>query len=296
MTTSEPSPTEDHIGRRRFLLLGAAATVTACTTVNTAGPGDPGGTTTTAPPVPSTGSADEAGSEPGADAAGSTVSGSETADDLSPAALALAGAPALTPDDFEFLADCPTAAEASAGPFGLDEQFRRADITEGLAGLPLRLGIRVVDGDCSPVPGAEVEVWHTDATGDYSAFVDDGGGKDDGPGSTFLRGNQPVDTDGIATFVTVYPGWYPGRTPHVHLRVRRNNQAVFTTQLYFPDDVSAEVYGRAPYAEFGPADTTNATDGIAEPDAPGALLAIRADVGDRARALTALGSLAIDTA
>ena len=61
-----------------------------------------------------------------------------------------------------------------------------------------------------PVAGAAVEVWHTDATGDYSAFADGGGGKDEAEGTTFLRGTQVADDDGIVEFATIYPGWYRG--------------------------------------------------------------------------------------
>ena len=64
--------------------------------------------------------------------------------------------------------------------------------------------------DCAPVPGAAVEIWHCDATGDYSAFHDGGGGKDAGPGTTFLRGTQPVTADGIVEFATHLPRLVPG--------------------------------------------------------------------------------------
>ena len=86
------------------------------------------------------------------------------------------------------------------------KQLRRSDITEDYPGHPLRLGIRVVDESCSPIPNADVEIWHADAGGDYSAFVDNGGGKDDGAGTTFLRGTQPSNDDGIVEFQTIYPG------------------------------------------------------------------------------------------
>ena len=80
--------------------------------------------------------------------------------------------------------------EKTAGPFPLDQQFDRRDVTEDLPGHPIRLGLRVVDKICAAVPGAAVEIWHADATGDYSAFTDNGGGKDEGAGTTFLRGTQ----------------------------------------------------------------------------------------------------------
>ncbi len=169
----------------------------------------------------------------------------------------------LTAADFTGMGTCVLAPEKTAGPFPLDEQFDRSDITEGVAGHPLRLGLRVLDAACAPVTGARVEIWHADATGDYSAFVDNGGGKDDGAGTTFLRGTQAVNADGIAEFLTIYPGWYRGRAVHIHLRVHVDGHVALTSQLFFDEAYTGGVYAAAPYAEFGTPDTTNAADRIA---------------------------------
>ena len=157
------------------------------------------------------------------------------------------------------------------------------------AGHRLRLGFRVVDAGCAPVPGAAVEIWHTDATGDYSAFADGGGGKDEAAGTTFLRGTQVAGEDGIVEFATIYPGWYPGRAVHVHLRVHRDDRVVLTSQVYFDDTYTAEVFATGGYAAFGPPDTTWATDGIAgDPAADGTALAL-SPVGRGTLALLNLG-------
>jgi protocatechuate 3,4-dioxygenase beta subunit len=169
----------------------------------------------------------------------------------------------LTPADFDGLAICTLLPEQTAGPFGLDQQFDRRDISEGYPGRPMRLGLRVVDESCAAVQGAAVEVWHCDATGDYSAFADGGGGKDEGAGTTFLRGTQTADDDGIVEFLTIVPGWYPGRAVHVHVRVRVDDAVALTSQLYFEDSHLADVYASAPYSQFGAPDTSLAEDGIA---------------------------------
>lgn len=195
---------------------------------------------------------------------------------VGPSSTTTTGAPAnpapptFSPADFEGLGTCDLLPEATAGPFPLDEQFDRRDITEGLPGHPLTLGLRVIDPSCAPVPGAAVEIWHCDATGDYSAFRDGGGGKDDAEGTTYLRGTQTAGEDGIVEFATIYPGWYRGRTVHVHVRVHVGGEVVRTGQLYFDEARTAEVYAEEPYAAFGDPDTTNATDRIA-----GALLHLR---------------------
>lgn len=184
-----------------------------------------------------------------------------------------AAGPTLTAADFDGLGTCRLLPEQTAGPFPLDEQFDRRDITEGVDGQPMRLGFRVVDAACAPVAGAAVEVWHCDATGDYSAFTDGGGGKDEGSGTTFLRGTRTAGDDGIVEFLTVVPGWYPGRAVHIHLRVHVDGDVVRTSQVYFDPDMLAEVYAAAPYDEFGLPDTSNERDGIAgDPGADGTLL------------------------
>ena len=174
-----------------------------------------------------------------------------------------AALPALVAADFDGLGTCSLMPEKTAGPFPLDQQLDRRDITEGYPGQPMRLGLRVLDATCSPVPGATVEIWHADATGDYSAFTDNGGGKDEGAGTTFLRGTQTADADGIVEFLTVYPGWYRGRAVHIHLRVHLDDEIVLTSQMFFDDDYTAGVYAAAPYAEFGLPDTPNGADNIA---------------------------------
>jgi protocatechuate 3,4-dioxygenase beta subunit len=157
------------------------------------------------------------------------------------------------------------------GPFFYDTGLERRDIRDGKPGALLELGLRVVDAEsCAPISGALVEVWHADATGVYSAFDVAQGNSGNAAGQTFLRGFQATDASGWVEFVSVYPGWYPGRTPHIHLMVllagAREN-ALLTTQLYFPESVTDAVYATEPYAARGPRSTTNASDGVGVPPA-----------------------------
>jgi protocatechuate 3,4-dioxygenase beta subunit len=159
---------------------------------------------------------------------------------------------------------CTLTPEQIEGPFYLDQARIREDISEGKPGVPLRLVLHVLDAaaSCAPIPRAAVDVWQCDALGIYSGYegaaiaprhvdpVDD---------KTFLRGIQLTDRAGGVRFRTIYPGWYLGRTPHVHLKVRVGAKAA-TTQLYFPDEVTNAVYARAPYNRHPDRDTTNATD------------------------------------
>lgn len=156
---------------------------------------------------------------------------------------------------------CLVQPETTAGPFYIDPGLVRRDIAEGRAGVPLRLRLQIVSAACAPIEGARVDVWHCDAAGDYSGvrspFADT-------TGETYLRGTQFSAGDGVATFETIYPGWYRGRTPHIHYRVFLGDRTALTSQLFFPDTVSARIYGAAAaYSPRGNADTRNAADGIA---------------------------------
>jgi len=205
--------------------------------------------------------------------ADTTASASSSAVSEAVTTVAASAQSPLTAAAFETLGTCSLMPEKTAGPFPLDQQFDRRDVTEGLPGQPMRLGLRVVDKSCAPVAGAKVEIWHTDSTGDYSAYIDNGGGKDEGPGTTFLRGTQTADDNGIVEFLTIYPGWYHGRAVHIHLRVHLDNATVLTSQMFFDPDYTKSVYSAAPYAQFGLPDTSNSSDRIAgNPEAEGTLL------------------------
>lgn len=157
---------------------------------------------------------------------------------------------------------CTLYPEQTAGPFYLDLDLLRRDITEGKPGAPLSLIVQVQTVDCSPLKDLAVDVWHCDADGVYSGFPNQLGGLDTS-GQTFLRGTQVTDDDGTAQFESIYPGWYPGRTTHMHFRVHASSRTEATSQLYFPETVTEEIYATSPYDARGQKDTPNALDGIA---------------------------------
>ena len=138
-------------------------------------------------------------------------------------------------------------------------------------------------------PAPVVDVWHADATGDYSAFVDGSHAGEAGEGSTFLRGSQAANADGIVEFATVYPGWYPGRAVHVHVKAHLDGTTVLTSQLYFPEDLTDAVHAEVPYADHGTRDTRNADDGIAGDPAAPATWSPASSAGDGTLGLVVLG-------
>jgi protocatechuate 3,4-dioxygenase beta subunit len=167
--------------------------------------------------------------------------------------------------------DCVVRAEQTEGPFpNLDDELKRADIraepSDGAAkpGVPLRLVLRFgqVDGTmCRPVVGAVIDVWQCDALGVYSAYAD-------APGKKFLRGYQETDQSGTVEFVTIYPGSYRPRPVHIHFSARLNRQrairtaddGIFVSQVYFPLELSQEIFRQAPYSGGAPPTSNTAAD------------------------------------
>jgi protocatechuate 3,4-dioxygenase beta subunit len=167
---------------------------------------------------------------------------------------------------------CVISPELTEGPYFVDGQLERSDIRSDPAtgvlreGVPLQLRflISALDGaSCSPLAGAIVDVWHCDAAGAYSGVQDR---SFDTTEEHWLRGFQRTDANGAARFLTIYPGWYSGRAVHIHFKVRTEPDAdeglEFTSQLFFDDDLSREVFEQPPYADKGPQDTPNANDMI----------------------------------
>jgi len=120
--------------------------------------------------------------------------------------------------------DAPTVRQTE-GPFFTPMSPERAELIEpGMGGQPIELVGFVLTRGCKPVPGALVDLWQADAKGDY-----------DNKGYR-LRGHQFADAEGRYRFRTVVPAEYPGRTPHLHVKVQPKGGRVLTTQLYFPGE------------------------------------------------------------
>lgn len=187
------------------------------------------------------------------------------------------GIPVLTAADFAAIGTCSLLPESTTGPYPSLADLDRSEIHEDYPGHPLRLGIRVVDEACVPVPDALVDIWHTDATGDYSSYEDNGSGKDEGEDSTFCRGVQFTNAEGIVEFTTIYPGWYEGRAVHIHISVRVDGEDVRTGQLYLDEAYTEAVYASGVYTEFGSPDTSWDDDAIAgDPVAEGSAMTVAA--------------------
>jgi protocatechuate 3,4-dioxygenase beta subunit len=174
-------------------------------------------------------------------------------------------------EDANAATTCLLTPEVTEGPYWIDGTLTRRNITEGKTGMPLQIVFTVVDArSCKPIRNANVEIWHCDATGEYSGydkgtpgFGGGGGGHADPTSSTrYLRGHQTSDAAGHAQFLTVFPGWYRGRTPHIHTKVHVGGNTVHTGQVFFNEQITAAVYRMSPYRRHGQADTPHTSDSI----------------------------------
>lgn len=164
----------------------------------------------------------------------------------------------------EYLADdaeaattttCLLTRETTEGPYWIDGALSRRDVTEGKAGVPVVLRFTVLNArTCKPIRNADVEIWHCDALGNYSAV--------NGAATRFLRGHQRSNALGKAEFLTIFPGWYPGRTPHIHMKVSVGGNEVHTGMVFLDEKITTTVYKQAPYRSRGQYDTPHARDGI----------------------------------
>jgi protocatechuate 3,4-dioxygenase beta subunit len=152
-------------------------------------------------------------------------------------------------------AGCVVTADSGEGPFYFDPKLVRSDVTSGRVGAPLDIAVQITRArDCAPLAGARLDLWQADAVGLYSGYRDQPavGGIPTEPtvGATFLRGTQLADADGRVRFKTIYPSWYGGRTPHVHFKVFLDEKETVASQIFFDDEVNAEVFGNwDPYRE-----------------------------------------------
>jgi protocatechuate 3,4-dioxygenase beta subunit len=163
------------------------------------------------------------------------------------------------------LPSCIVRPALTEGPYFVDEKLDRTDIRSDPGTGAMRPGAvltlnflvsRVSGSACTALSGAMVDVWHCDALGVYSDV-------DSARGQKFLRGFQNTDASGSAKFTTVYPGWYQGRAVHIHFKIRPTSSSEFTSQLFFDDALSTQVFAQAPYSQKGTQGITrNASDGI----------------------------------
>ena len=225
---------------------------------------------------------------------------------------------------------CVLTTEQEEGPYYVDYEKLRSDITEGKPGIPLRLRVAVMHAKkCAPLANAALDIWHCDAQGVYSGFTEVHMGGPGGPGGSggpggrppgpppgpppdgfgpphshgpadstrFLRGVQTTDSSGMVEFATIYPGWYEGRAIHIHMKVHTGGHVSHTGQLFFPEETTTRIAQLRPYVSHQDTHlTTLAEDMVFEPQhgAGGMVTLARIDPKSDEAGFLATVTLAVD--
>jgi len=202
---------------------------------------------------------------------GSTTDG--TASDIGRSgAWATGGTAAMTdkvsyPDPFTAAASsCLLVAGTTDGPCTTATNLARADVSEGWAGLPVRLGMRFVNSACSPIANAVIKIWHTNLAGSYSGVTPNPGmclAQSSYSSNDFFRGVQTTGASGIVYFDTCFPGWYSGRAIHIHFQVTVGATTYKVSQLFFPETLTSDIFANhSEYKTYGQPNTTFANDNV----------------------------------
>ncbi|MCU1233452.1 MAG: hypothetical protein JWP63_1419 [Candidatus Solibacter sp.] len=186
------------------------------------------------------------------------------------------------------------------GPYWVEENLNRSDIRVDPADGSIRLGEllnltinvqNVSGGSCTALTGARVDVWHCDAGGTYSDEA-----ANSSTGHKYLRGYQTTDDTGSVQFTTIYPGWYSGRTVHIHVRIRTYSGTTkigeFVDQIFFDDSLTDTVFTLAPYNTRRARDTRNTNDMVVTGTNNGAV--VYAAVTQRAVGYSAVATIGVN--
>ena len=159
---------------------------------------------------------------------------------------------------------CEGSPKETRGPFPIKSpaSLMRANIVADRQGIALLINLKIQDKNesCSPLPGVQVDIWHCDAEGHYSEYGRVRLQQKDYTKVSFLRGRQTADENGEVSFLSIFPGWYPGRAPHLHVDILKDEKILLSTQIAFPEERTAEVYACRGY--HGKEDTPNSEDGV----------------------------------
>ncbi len=160
---------------------------------------------------------------------------------------------------------CEASPKETRGPFPIKSpaDLMRANIVSDRQGVALLINLQVQNRGveaCAPLAGAQVDIWHCDAEGNYSEYGGVRMQEKDYTKVSFLRGRQTTDEGGQVSFISIFPGWYPGRAPHLHVDILKDNKIVLSTQIAFPEESTAAVYASRGY--HGKEDTPNERDGV----------------------------------
>lgn len=161
--------------------------------------------------------------------------------------------------------NCELSPSETAGPFPIKtpSELVRENIISDRNGIALLITLTIQNqsNNCEPFSDIFVDIWHCDAEGEYSEYGGTQMQSTDYSTAHFLRGRQTTNANGQVSFISIFPGWYPSRAPHIHLEVLNSNgNSLKISQIAFPKNICDLVYATNGYNES--ADTTNNGDNI----------------------------------
>ncbi|MBT8308021.1 MAG: intradiol ring-cleavage dioxygenase [Maribacter sp.] len=161
--------------------------------------------------------------------------------------------------------DCTVSPRETKGPFPnkTPADYVRENIIGDRKGIALLVTLTILNknSNCEPLPDALVDIWHCDNQGNYSEYGGFGMQRNDLTQEHFLRGRQTTDTNGRVSFISIFPGYYRGRAPHIHMEVLNGSEkSLLVTQLAFPEDICDTIYATQNYQ--GPGYIPNSRDGV----------------------------------
>jgi protocatechuate 3,4-dioxygenase beta subunit len=177
-----------------------------------------------------------------------------------------AASPVVTTRALSAAANCSVISQETGGPFPGDgtnginaltmSGIVRSDIRPSFGsssriakGVSIKIRLTINSSEtCAALAGSAVYIWQCDQTGNYSLY------SQATVNENYLRGVQVADSKGIVEFVTIFPGAYPGRWPHIHFEVypslaktTNGANAIGSSQLAFPEAVCRDVFATKGY-------------------------------------------------
>ena len=162
---------------------------------------------------------------------------------------------------------CTVSPAETKGPFPIKtpSQLVLENIKSDRIGVALLINLTIENKstNCAPLENVLVDVWHCDKDGNYSEYGGTSMQQTNYTEVHFLRGRQTTNAKGEVSFISIFPGWYQGRAPHVHVEIlTATGSSLLVTQIAFPENVSSEVYSSTNYVAHGQPDTSNTRDNV----------------------------------
>jgi protocatechuate 3,4-dioxygenase beta subunit len=181
---------------------------------------------------------------------------------------------------------CTSTSSETAGPFPTKDpsSLSLVNIKSDRTGVAfsIKITIQNKNNSCAALAGAIVDIWHCDKDGYYSEYGGTGMQSANFTSVHFLRGRQVTDSNGVAGFTSIFPGWYGGRAPHIHVHIYdASGKSLLVTQIAFPTTVCDTVYTTATnFYTKGKQDTSNASDNVFSDSLANELASVTGNITD----------------